>query len=521
MEEMIRQLNEQFAAFGPNVLAGLAVLVLGWLVALAASFLTRKLLGKTSVDNRIAEWMSEPGSKSPLQVEAWAGKAVFYLIMGLVLVAFFSTIKLTVVTDPLNALVKPFVAYLPRLIGAGVLLLVAWVLATVLKRLIAGVLRASKLDDKLGGVTAEGAKPMALSGTFAEAIYWLVFLFFLPPILQALDMQALLQPVTTLFTKVFAFLPNLISAAATAVIGWFIARIVQRVVQSLLAGAGVDRLSEKWGLAASLGNQRLSGVLGRVVNFVVLVPVLIAALGALQLDAITQPASAMLGKIMAALPNIIGAAIVLLLAVIIGKVVSGLVANLLAGLGFNKVLVKLGLAKQPAQGRQTPAAIAGMVVMALIILLASVTAADMLQFPGVGVLITDFIAFAGHILMGVLIFGLGLLLDQFVATSIKTSDSPNARLLALAARVVILALVGAMALRQTGLANDIVNLAFGLTLGAAAIGFALAFGLGGREVAGSTLEEWRAKSKGDGFLRFHERQGPESAPKEAEAERAA
>ena len=51
-----------------------------------------------------------------------------------------------------------------------------------------------------------------------------------------------------------------------------------------------------------------------------------------------------------------------------------------------------------------------------------------------------------------------------------------------------------MALRQTGLADDIVNLAFGLTLGAAAVAFALAFGLGGRDVAERTLEDWRAST---------------------------
>jgi hypothetical protein len=495
MNDMIEQLRQQIAAFGPNLLGGLAVLVVGWLVAVIASIVVRKLLSKTSLDNKIAGWMSGPEGTAPVPVEEWVGKAVFYLIMLVVLIAFFTTIKLDVVTQPLNALVQPFLAYLPRLVGAGVLVLVAWVLATVLKKVIAGVLKAARLDQKLGGATAEGAKPMALSEVFAEVVYWLVFLIFLPPILQALDMQALLAPVTTLFNKVFAFLPSIISAAAIGVIGWFIARIVQRVVQSLLASAGVDRLSEKWGLAASLGTQKLSGVLGLVVYFVILVPVLISALGALQLDAITKPASDMLGKIMAAMPNLVGAGIVLLLAGIIGKVVSGIVANLLAGLGFNNVLVKLGLAKQAPQGRQTPAAVVGMLIMTVILLMASVTAADMLGFQGVGVLIQDFIAFAGHILMGALIFGLGLLLAQIVAQGISTSDSPNARRLAMAARVVILALAGAMALRQTGLGNEIVNLAFGLTLGAAAVAFALAFGLGGREIAANTLEAWRAQIK--------------------------
>ena len=45
-----------------------------------------------------------------------------------------------------------------------------------------------------------------------------------------------------------------------------------------------------------------------------------------------------------------------------------------------------------------------------------------------------------------------------------------------------------MALRQMGLANENVDLAFGLTLGAIAVAVALAFGLGGRETAARMLE---------------------------------
>ena len=119
-----------------------------------------------------------------------------------------------------------------------------------------------------------------------------------------------------------------------------------------------------------------------------------------------------------------------------------------------------------------------------------------------GVLIQDFIRLAGHILMAMLIFGLGMLLAQIVGKGIATSDSPNAQRLATVARVVILALAGSMALRQTGLADDIVNMAFGLTLGAAAVAFALAFGLGGREIAGRTLEEWRAPKKTESKVEF-------------------
>jgi len=68
--------------------------------------------------------------------------------------------------------------------------------------------------------------------------------------------------------------------------------------------------------------------------------------------------------------------------------------------------------------------------------------------------------------------------------------SPSSGVLAQAARVAILVFVGAMALQQMGVATDIVVLAFGLVLGAIAVAVALAFGLGGRDVAAEQIRQW-------------------------------
>jgi len=69
----------------------------------------------------------------------------------------------------------------------------------------------------------------------------------------------------------------------------------------------------------------------------------------------------------------------------------------------------------------------------------------------------------------------------------QTITRRNKELFLVKARIAIIVLTTAMALRQMGLADDIVNLAFGLTLGALAIAFALALGLGGREIASTGL----------------------------------
>jgi uncharacterized membrane protein YedE/YeeE len=73
---------------------------------------------------------------------------------------------------------------------------------------------------------------------------------------------------------------------------------------------------------------------------------------------------------------------------------------------------------------------------------------------------------------------------------IRDSRIENARLLATIARVAILVLAGTMGLRQMNLAQEIVTLAFGLTLGAVAVAAAIAFGIGGRSAAKTLVDDF-------------------------------
>ena len=265
--------------------------------------------------------------------------------------------------------------------------------------------------------------------------------------------------------------------------------------KALLDRAGADTAARRWGLAKTLGKKTtLSGLIGLVLYFVILVPVIVSALGALQLDAITRPATDMLPNVMEMLPAIFSAGLLLLLSVVIGRIVTGLLSNVLAGVGFDELPVKLGLARTAAEGEHSPSALAGKLVLAVIVLFATMEASNLLGFTGLAEIVRSFVGFGGHVLLGLVIFGFGLLLANFVAGIVRASDSPNAPLMALGARIVILLLSGAMALRQMELANDIVNLAFGFIVGAVAVALALAFGLGGRDSAAALLADWRQRT---------------------------
>jgi hypothetical protein len=252
----------------------------------------------------------------------------------------------------------------------------------------------------------------------------------------------------------------------------------------LLAAAGSDRLSERIGIAP------LSKMVGLIVYTLILIPVLIAALNALELDAITQPASSMLALILGALPAIFAAALVVIIAYMVGKVVSGLIADLLTGVGFNSILSSLGIHKGLEQGKRTPSEVVGYLTLVAIMLFAIFEASSLLGFETLSQLMRELTVLGGRILLGVIILGVGLYLANLATRTIKSSGTVQADLLSGVARVAIILLTGSIAIRYMGLANEIINLAFGLTLGALAIAVAIAFGIGGRDVAARKLEEW-------------------------------
>jgi hypothetical protein len=503
-------------AIVPRVVAAVLILVVGWVVALVLAAVARGVLRRTAVDDRLAAAM---GGRPGVRVADGVATAVFYLVLLFVLVAALQMLNLTIVTGPLTGLLAIVLGYIPRLVGAAVLLLIAWVLATVLRTVVTRALTAARLDERLGDAggaagraadrdrptVAESTAPPPAGGaslavTLGEVVYWLVFLLFLPGVLDALGLQGLLAPVLTMLDRALGFLPNVVAAAAIVVIGFFVAGLVRRIVTNLLAAAGADRLAERVGLGAALGTQRLSALLGLVVYVLIAIPVLTAGLDALGMAALTGPISNMLNTILNAIPNVFAAALLLAIAYAVGRVVATLVSGLLAGLGFDRLPALLGVGGVAPAGGRAPAEVAGSVVLLLVMLFASMEAAELLGFAALAALIAQLMAFLGHVLLGVVILAIGLYLANQAHAAVLGSGLAGARLLANVARAAILVLAGTMALREMGLGEEIITLAFGLTLGALAVAAALAFGLGGRAIAARELEQWvdEAKAQGGG-----------------------
>lgn len=463
---------------------GLLILLLAWIVARILRGITRRLLGRTSLDNRLAQSL---GGSSSFQIENMIAQAVYTIVLLFGAIAALTHMQLDTVAGPLQVFLDTIFEYLPRLASAGLLALLAFIIATIIKTVIVRGSDMLNLDKRVNALDAESTQPVAMGTTLGTAGFWLVILMFLPGILDKLGMQSLVAPLQDMLNEFLTFLPNLLGAAIIAAIGWFVARIVRQVVTSLMRAADVDRYARQAGLTLSI-----TDLVGTLVYTVILLLVIVQALNALQIEAISGPATSMIDLIFSALPRIFGAVLVLGISYIIAKLVAGLVESLLQSAGFDGLVNRLGVRLNDDDGR-TPSQYAGWIVLVGFMLLATLAATDMLGFGELSNIVNEFVGFAGQVLLGIIVFGIGIFLANF-AYDIAT-DAGLSNFVANLIRAAVMVLVGAMALERMGIGSDIVQLAFGIGLGAIGIAAALAFGLGSRDIAGREVERFVSESR--------------------------
>jgi hypothetical protein len=496
---------EPLIQFLPRLLGAAAILLVGWVIAAVVTSLIRSQLKKTNIDHQIAAGLTS--RQDTPQVEKLISLLVFWSIILLTVVAVLQILGLDTVSQPLNGFLNELIGFLPKVVGAGIILGIAWLLATIVRIVAVRGLKALNLDEKLYQQVQDNAPSphqLSLSETIGNALYWFIFLLFLAPVLNALDLKEALQPIQSLITEILSILPNILAAGLIAVVGWFLASVVQRIVTNLLATTGIDNLGTRGGIAPDERMQSPSKIIGTIVYVLILIPVAIASLNALKIEAISAPAITALQEVLNTLPAIFTAVAILVVAYFLGKFVADLVTSILTSVGFNNIFNVLGLPSPtkeqvstgtdaaPVTHPKTPSEIVGIIVLVGIMLFATLAAVNILNISALTVLVSGIVVILGRILAGLIVFAIGLFLANLSFNIINSSGNSQGKILAQVARISIIALVSAMALQQIGVAPDIVNLAFGLLLGAIAVAIALAFGLGGRDIAQEQVRAWLA-----------------------------
>ena len=356
----------------------------------------------------------------------------------------------------------------------GVLILVV---GLIIVKFLAGIFK--KLLGKVGFLETHD-----LASPISSLIKAVMTIFVLMAVLQHFGLTDVLDPLKDMVNKFTGAIPNIIGFGVVGYAGWVIATIVSNLV-----GAALGKVDQN--IAEKTGNEniKVSRFGSALVFGAILLPIAVAALGVLQIPAISEPATAMIEKLMTAVPNIIGAAIILLVAYFVAKFVVFMLTGLLEGMDINSIPEKIGMQSVFNDGF-TPTKLIGGAIMFFSMLTASTAAVGVLGIEVISTIFAKVLEFGGGILIGGVILIIGNILSTIAYNKLSDSGSGG---LANIARIAILGLVLAMGLKAMGLADNIVNMAFGFTLGAVAIAAALAFGLGGKDAAKTVADRWASK----------------------------
>lgn len=210
-----------------------------------------------------------------------------------------------------------------------------------------------------------------------------------------------------------------------------------------------------------------------------------------------------LAALLLLIPALIGAIILLVIGWFLADLVARVVGTLLKRIGFETVAQRTGVTgfiTMTGAKDASASLIVAELVKWFIRLIFIELAAEALHLSAITSLINSIILFIPNLIVALVVVMIGFLVATFVANLIRGGAAEmgvqNPNLLAGVAKAAVMVMTVIIALSQIGIAATLVNSLFIAFVGAIALALGLAFGLGGREVAGQMWERWYATGRG-------------------------
>ena len=371
-----------------------------------------------------------------------------------------------------------------------VFLVLAFVAAKVVSSLVTKLLKKLKLDEKLDkwGIN-EGTVGTSLK-FIGKLVYLVVFLAFMPSALEAIGVGSIASPISRFVSVFVEYLPNILAALVLVYVGVLIAQILGQVVSVLLKKTKIDSLVKKTDEADKKA-VLLSDILSKILVSVVVLVAIVAALGVLNIEAISGPAIGIVNSIFSAIPNIVLAVVVVAVGLLVANLACGLLYNVLVAVGFDGVVKKV-----LPQLKASASKVVVNIVKTVIVIFVAAQGVQALNLSVFTMIAAELIAYLPLVIKAAVIL-LAAFIGANVLESVIVKACPKSANAAKLVKAAVFTVAGFMVLSQLGIASAIVEKVFVITVSALAIAFALAFGLGGKDYAKKVLEKVGEKTEKD------------------------
>lgn len=518
--------SDEMMHMGLQLLLGILLFIAGWIVAKLLSWAVFRLLCKTDLDNKLADKLGfklllEDQKTKPDQnaLERGVATTVFYLAMALVVVGVLDYAGLEQAAGPIQGFVDTVIQALPLIGKAILILVVAWIAGSILRKVVTKALNIARVDKQFAsldkpeevGTAGDSMSPKPFSNTAGTVVFWLVMSLGIAGAFDALQIEAISVPLSNAINTLLGLLPVIGIAALIAVGGYVLAKIVRSLVTRALTGLGFDNLVAKVKLDGLFGGTTPSKVIGWIAMAFIVVQTTIAALDRVGLQTLSRPMTDMMTQFWSLLPAMLVSVVFIVIGVFVGRLLRGIVQRTLEGVGFDRMMDRIGFGKiaERDDDLAKPSGLVGFIVQTTIVLLAVVQGFNNLGLEAWAGYLDTFLRFAvTKVAVALLIVGVGFTVGNYVRDLIEARQRgeqpvpegdavPSPVWMAEFARYAVLVFTFTMAVAQLGVAENFVLITFALLFGALCLAGALAFGLGSRDLAGEIVRERYKKAKQD------------------------
>jgi hypothetical protein len=340
----------QLMNWGPKILIAILILIATWIVARAVKWVIQKAIDRTPA-------LRKHVTGTPEETVGHQLGTIAKLIIWLVgIMAALQFLGIGQILAPINELVTEIFAFLPRLIGFGLLLFVGIVLAKIVRRLTETVLIAVNVDGLLARIgigstegTARtpteavppGAAPGATRASVARAVGMLLYAFIIIPIaiaaFQVLGIEAISGPATAMLNQILTAIPHVLAAALWIGIAFIAARFLKAIIEAILPPTGFDDAIRSTGVLPA------SAFPSRIVANVAMIAIILAA----SIEAARQLGGDQIAIFLAQVTELGGKVIFGTLIIVVGIFLARIVANLVGSGtgegGFAQTIVRYAI----------------------------------------------------------------------------------------------------------------------------------------------------------------------------------
>ncbi len=295
----------------------------------------------------------------------------------------------------------------------------------------------------------------------------------------------LIDSLERMLSTIIQFLPHVVAAVLILAVGWLIARGLGTLTAKLLERTRFDERLARHDLVRP-GSDHGSRTAGRVVFWLIFFVALAAAADALQIPAV----EALVARFVGYIPNLVAASFILAIGYLIASGLSRVAAKLVESSRLDERL------EGERAGAKTVTRVTHAVVFWGLFLIALGAAADALQIAVITRVISTLVAYLPQFVIAAVMIAVGVAIGSWVKRLVlRRGATASSELAGSAAKIGIIVLATFMAATELGIGASIVTTAFILVLGAAAIAFALAFGLGARDTANRVAKDWYERAQ--------------------------